>query len=57
MGAHDDGPDALEMAVSAAGDWHPLTSSPPRIRTSLPSIYDDHRMVASVREMYFGRPP
>ena len=57
MGAHDDGPDALEMAVSAAGGWHPMTSSPSRIRTPRPSIYDDRGLVASVREMYFGQPP
>ena len=29
MGAHDDGPDALEMAVSAAGGW----------QSALPSVY------------------
>ena len=57
MGAHDDGPDALEMAVSAAGGWHPMTCSAPRIRTPRLAIWDDRRALASVREMYSGRPP
>ena len=57
MGAHDDGPDALEMAVSAAGGWHPMTCSSPRIRTPRSSIYDDRSVHAKARELYFGRPP
>ncbi len=57
MGAHDDGPDALEMAVSAAGGWHSMTLSTSRIRMPQVSIYDDPRLSAGARELYFGREP
>ncbi len=55
MGAHDDGPDALEMAVSAAGGWYPMTCSRSRIRTPQVSIYDDPRLADGATELYFGR--
>ncbi|UCD75504.1 MAG: phage terminase large subunit [Phycisphaerales bacterium] len=41
LGAHDDGPDALEMAVSVAGTGRTTFCKPKAIRTIRPSIYDE----------------
>lgn len=55
MGAADDGPDALEMAVRTAGCGLPAA---PWVVRRIPNppqpFFDDRRATAYVRKMYFG---
>ena len=52
LGAHDDGPDALEMAVSAAGQGPSEPVKVTLIRNPRPMIHDDPRYQKYARQLF-----